>query len=191
MTELVESQSEDGQAGDEQQLEGVAEDLAGPLEHLPALGGEQPAVEADQPGQDGDDQRRPEQRPQRSGGAPMEPLGQDPSPETQGQERIGTSQGGIRPAGLEEPEGLQLGLDEVVDVVRADRPAEIVGNRRCDLGGVACAVEQRGDQVQQPGDLDDLPVASPQQVLGLLKAEPSYSPSSSTPSASCAMTALS
>ena len=112
-------------------------------------------------------------------------LGDDRRAELQREQRVRPLERGARPVGGgKHAERAQLLLDEEPDVVGADLAADVVRDGLGDRAVVALPVGGLGDAVEQLGELERLPVGAAGEVRRLLKPEPSYSPISSTPSAS-------
>ncbi len=80
------------------------------------------------------------------------------------QERIGFADLGLRSVGqLQQPERQQLGVDQGPDVVGADQPAGSGARVRGDFLEPAAAVDRLEDEVEQAGELERLPVGTPDQ----------------------------
>ena len=101
----------------------------------------------------------------------MEAGGDDPGPEPQAQEHgagLGEGHsGGV--VGGDDPERGEFVVDDVGDVVGAHGPVELDRDGGGDDGGggVGGGGQGGGDEVEQAGQLDDLPVTAAQQELGL------------------------
>ncbi len=131
---------------------------------------QQPDVErAERAEHEEEDDRREQPRED-----PCEPLHRrrrhDRGAVLQRQERIGLAQARARAVGGgEHAERPQLLLDEEADVVGADAAPEALGHDVGDLRLVALAVGGLGDEVQQLGELDDLPVRAAGEVRRVLE----------------------
>jgi len=67
----------------------------------------------------------------------------------------------VRPTAGHHTERRQLVDDEIGDLVGAQRPAEVAADQVRDGAGSPAAVDTAGDEVQQLGQLDHLPVGAP------------------------------
>src|SRR5207253_5166631 len=76
---------------------------------------------------------------------------------------------GVRPLQLEtgavasgqDPERPQLAVNQRLNVVRTDAAPKLLGDGLCDLSIAPRAVAVGGHEVQEAGQLEDLPVGSP------------------------------
>ncbi len=170
VADLVEGAHRDADGDHREQKVGLQDGLLYAAQDAGALGGDEPDVEGDEGGEGGDDERCPEQGLKRPGDAPVQAFGYDPGPEPQSeQQRTGLAQVVGGRGGTDDAERGELVVDQVVDVVDADRPAEGGADQGGDVGDAPDSVEEGEHQIEQAGQLDDLPVGAAHQVLGLVE----------------------
>ena len=157
---LVEQGGDDRQPGDEQQVHRVVEQL--PERQRKPVGGEDPEIQGGDADDDGHDHRPAEQRPEEGARRARGPVGQQGDPDPEREQRAGRREHGRALAG-DDAERRELGDNEVADLVAGQRPAELGAHRARDVVGAPGAVHQGGDHVEEPGELDHLPVGPPDQ----------------------------
>ena len=143
-------------------------ELPGGLDEGVRLRPEQPDVGGEQATQDEEHDRWPEQGLKCRGDRPMEAGGDDLGPKAQGQQGLRTEESLVSNLSRsEQPERLEPVLDQEADVVGDDGATELFACARSHALEVPLAVERQQDQVEQVGQVDDLAIATTDQVVRL------------------------
>lgn len=133
--------------------------------------GEQPQVQGREGGEDQGHHGRPVKPRQRPRDTRDLPLGENDPVALEDQQEIGARSGNallVLLAGRDgQAEGLELVLHQILDIVRADLASEAATDPVGDGHRVAHTVDGLGDEVEQPGQLDHLPVRPADQILTL------------------------
>ncbi|MCY1225832.1 hypothetical protein D9M72_380400 [compost metagenome] len=162
MAELVEAGGQNGDGQDQQHQdrvgEGVVRGGAESLDHQhPPAGSEERCAHRH-------DDERIKQHRERGGQFPRAVRIGHGVAEAHPQQRVGFPDLRLRTVGQpEQSQGQELRADQRADVVRADQPAEAGAGMLCNLVDAAVAVDRLEYQVQQAGELDGLPVGTPDQ----------------------------
>ncbi|MCF0091087.1 hypothetical protein B0E37_06206 [Streptomyces sp. MH192] len=167
VSELVEDERGHGEDEDDQQQHRLVEDLQDGGDRAEER--EQPHVEGGHAGQHGDHHRRTVQPGERAGDARDPALVEDDPVPLEREQQVRTGCDDLvllLSLGNRHPERVQLLLDQIADVVRAELPPEPGADPVGDGLRVADAVDRGGHEVQQPGELHDLPVPPTGDVLG-------------------------
>ncbi len=171
MAELVEDERGHGEDEDDEDQHRLVQHLQHRLDRPEEA--EKPDVQDDRREQHGGDHGRPVQPPQGPGDPCRTALVEDHPVALEGEQQVGAR--GVDlvvllALGHRHAERLELVLQQVADVLAADLAAVAGTDPVGDRVGVAQAVDGRRHQVQQPCQLDDLPVPPTGDVLGFGEA---------------------
>ena len=131
-------------------------------------GREQPDVAGEQPRDDEGDDGSVEEMAQRPHGRAHRRGADDADAHLEGQDRVDLRRFGHEPFAVRrDAEGRELVLEHVADLVGRDAQLELVAGQAGDLAEIRSGIGVLDHEVEQPGELDDLPVGATDEVRRL------------------------